>query len=769
MAYSSIKISCLFIIFGALLSILLVPANAFCKLSAEAELNFVNFDVRDNTNQHLSAHSLTQRYSLLYEKADKIMDGRLGKYNVAIGYDWTTFDTTIKSTSGSENPTASRGHILYRGEILIDPKELPLRLSAYSRDMNRDFFSEDYSNLLGTMSSGNLTGSPQLATGIMDGLHLDSGATLVMGVKNGMTNGYNEMLRHFPMLMLDYRDVLNRDLNSQFPVHNRFSRLAFVSLNKVDNWFHYRILNYNDYINPDNNYKETQIQLGTVDQTMQRRWVDFSNWLQISADGQLTRRNQGASAAGSSLAQNMVASDSFTEFDLNLFGIARRDTWEARTFNNFNRLKEDNGKITYRTTVPLYASGTLSADTGWSSRFSYKDDHDNLNNQFTDVSGGYRIDAFKRAPFTLSQQLDLEHASSNDVEMLVVSAALETTSTARLSRTLSLGASYNVRNYSYSGAASASNFLDQTLRATAGYSPSNQTRWLLSQTARITSGTSQYVNSNILGATVISPQYADPRNNLGVNGPSFQSITELSLYWNPLARLNVGFSVNEDIYLPENAQKSYRTNLIQTADYYGANFKLTSRNTISFDSAEKSTSSNTFNSYNRANYNFSRNLDAHMSLSYNRAIDTSFESNTLGFEEGVNYYYYKTNGMTRKLFEINQAFDHVENSSTNSVITPSISSSAFSTPYSTSVNNLYRSSSSNFSLGAKYYPIRQLLLAAGTRYSFFSNLGDYALTYYGAIGLNFRLLQANLEYMYGTARADGRIEKKITANVRKIF
>jgi len=769
MAYSFINKACLFILFGALLNILLVPATAYCKLSAEAELNFVNFDVRDNTAQHLSAHSLTQRYSLLYEKADKIMDGRLGKYNVALGYDWTTFDTTIKSTSGSENPTASRGHILYRGEILIDPKELPLRLSAYSRDMNRSFFSEDYSNLLGTMSSGNLTGSPLLATGIEDGLHLDSGATLVMGVKNGMTNGYNEMLRHFPMLMLDYRDVLNRDLNAQFPVNNRFSRLAFVSLNKKDNWFHYRILNYNDYINPENNYKETQIQLGTVDQTLQRRWIDFSNWLQVSADGQLTRRNQGISAGASSLAQNAVVSDSFTEFDINLFGIARRDTWEARSFNNFNRLKEDNGKITYRTTVPLYASGALSADTGWSSRFSYKDDHDNLNNQFTDVSGGYRLDAFKRAPFTLSQQLDLEHTSSNDVEMLVVSAAVETTSTARFSRTLSLGASYNVRNYSYSGAANASNFLDQTLRATAGYAPSNQTRWLLSQTARLTSGTSQYVNSNILGATVVSPQYVDPRNNLGVNGPSFQSITELSLYWNPMARLNVGFSVNEDIYLPENAPQSFQTNLIQTADYYGTNFKLTSRNTISFDSAKRTTSTNTFNSYNRANYTFSRNLESHLSITYNKAIDTSFESNSLGVEEGVNYYYYKTNGMTRKLFEINQAFDHVENSSTNSVITPSISSSAFSTPSNTSVNNLYRSSSSNFSLGARYYPIRQLLLAAGARYSFFNNLGDYALTYYGAIGLNFRLLQANLEYMYGTARADGRIEKKITANFRKIF
>jgi len=740
----------------------LLPTNAICQLSAEAELNYVNLDVRDNSNQRLSAHSLSQRYSLLYQTEGRLVDGRMGRYNLALGYDWSTFDTTIKSTSGSENPQGSRGHILYRGDILIDPKEMPLRLTAFSRDMNRSIFSEDSSNLLGTQIGNSLTGTPRIVTGIMDGQHIDSGATLVMGVKNGMSNGNNELLRHFPMLMLDYRDLVNRDLNSSAPINDRLSRLAFVSLNKKDNWFHYRLVTYNDYINPLNNYKENQIQLGTVDQTLQRRWVDFTNWLQVSADGQLTRRTNGISTTGLSAAN-------FTEFDLNLFGSARRSDWEARTFNNFNRKKEDDGRITYRTTVPVYANGSVSADTAWSTRFSMKEDHDNRDNRFSDISGGYRVDTFKRSSFTLSQQLELEHASSNSLDLFVISAAAETTSTARFSRAVSLGASYKVRNYSYGGTANSSDFLDQTIRATASYTPTNKTRLSLSQINRFTSGTSQYVSSEVQGATVVTPQYVNPRNNQGLNGSSYQSITALAFAWTPLPRLNIGLFATEDIYAPQDAPRSYQTVITQTTDYYSANLKLSSANSFSFDNVQPTTNSNSLTSRNRADYTFSRNLDSHVSVTYNKAFDNSTETDVLNVEQGLNYYYYRINGVTRKLFEINESADHTKGNSTftNS---PSIAPDAFFTPGTTIITtNRNSNRNTNISLGAKYYPVRQLLLAAGSRYSFFNSFNDYTLTWYGSIALNYRLLQASLDYIYGTAKADGRIERKVTANVRKVF
>lgn len=729
---------------GALLC--LQPAHALAKLSAEAELQYVNFDARNNAGQHLSAHSLTQNYSLLYKTEGNILDSRMGKYNLALGYGWSTFDTKMKSTSGTENPQGNKGHVIYQGEIVLDPKEVPFRFTAYSRDMSRIFFSKDGFRTNNDLLNNSILGVPSLATSLSGGTHIDSGATLVMGVKNGMTNGYNELLRHFPMIMLDYSDRINRDYASTTPVDNRLSRLAFVSLNKKDNWFHYRVTTYDDYIDRSNSYKETQFQLGTVDQSLQRRWIDFANWLQISADGQLTKRT---SALG----------DGFTEFNLNLFGIARRAAWEARTFNNFNRHKDEKGVITYRTTVPAYVSGTISADTSWNTHLSYNEVHDNNNMRFTDLSGSYRIDTFKRSPFTLSQQLDLETASSDNNKLLVVSGTLESASTSRFSRNIGLGGWYTIRNSSADNGSSTTNLLDQIITANASYSPSNQTRLRLTQMNRLTRGTSKYFGSTLQGAVISSPQYVDPRNNSSADGTSsFQSTTDLTFDWNPLPRLNIGFSLNEDIYKPDNSPTSYKTNFVNTLDFSNANLKLTSKNTFTIDNSAATlntsgpaTSSYIFSSYNRAEYTFNRNLNSRVGFNYNKSFNNSDESDALNVSQEINYYYYKTSGFNRKYFEINEAIDYTDTSS------------------SSGNSSISRSRNATMSLGGTYYPLKQLTLAAGSKYTFRNSFNDYSLIYYGSLGLSFRLFQASIDYTYGTAKQDGRIEKRLTANFRKSF
>ena len=43
----------LLVIISLLMIGVLLPAKAFCRLSAEAELDYINYDVRDNTNQHI--------------------------------------------------------------------------------------------------------------------------------------------------------------------------------------------------------------------------------------------------------------------------------------------------------------------------------------------------------------------------------------------------------------------------------------------------------------------------------------------------------------------------------------------------------------------------------------------------------------------------------------------------------------------------------------------------------------------------------------------
>ena len=133
-----------------LMSVLLTPGAAYCRLKGDAELGYVNYDSSDNDG-HIKENSFTQRYSILYDASGKFVNGRLGKYDVSLGYEWLSFrtdtDTDIKSGgSSSSSLSQSKGHLLYDGEVTIDPKEAPFRLTLHSRDLNRTIFITGASN-----------------------------------------------------------------------------------------------------------------------------------------------------------------------------------------------------------------------------------------------------------------------------------------------------------------------------------------------------------------------------------------------------------------------------------------------------------------------------------------------------------------------------------------------------------------------------------------------------------------------------------------------
>lgn len=736
--------------------LLLFPGEALCRLSAEAELGYVNYEVKDDVRGRLTANSLTQRYSLLYNTNGRILDGRFGRYDVALGYEWATFDTSIKAPTAKEAPSQSRGHLLFRGEVIVDPKELPLKLRLYSQDLSRTYFVNDSSTLLNSFGSSTISSfqsdpgsqiyggirdtslpgrQPEIGTSIINGQHIDTGGTLIMGVKNGMTNGYNEFLRHFPMVMLDYRDQINKDLHADYPVDNRLSRLAFVSLNKKDNWFHYRYTTYKDYIDPVNDYRETQVQIGTVDQTLQRRWIDFANWLQISADGQLTKR------------VSQLGTDVSDEISLNFFGAARRETWEARSFNNFIRLKENNSLITYKTTIPLYANGLLGKDATWNAFVSYNDNTTNTNEHFTTVNANYRIDAFRNADFTLTHGLGMEHVSTTASTADMVTGTIGTTSTPRFSRRFSVGGTYTIRSYFYD---TSTNFIDQDLTGNVNYAPSDTLRLTLDQSNRLTSGRSQYIASNIAGASTSTPQYYDPRNYTTNSGSSYQSITRVGVTWTPKPRLVMGLNVSEDIYVPAEGDRSTITRIEGSISYNSSNLSFSSRTAYASGNSVADYATNNIRSENKLTYIFNRNLDARAGLAYYKALGKERGVDVFNVEQALNYYYYRTSGITRKLFEINQAFV-----SADEIVSGSLSQD-------TRRNNY-------FSLGAKYYPLRQIMLAAGTRYNFVKQFSDYTISYYGSISAQFRLLEASLDYSYGKSTTDNRIEKRFSANVKKKF
>lgn len=753
-----------YIIFTCLAVILLCgyPATASARLTAEAALNYSNYSMSDDRKNHLSANSFTQDYSLLYSSRGNVYNSRLGKYSVSLGYNWSAVNAHSTSSRGDADVSTNRGHILYSGEIQIDPKELPIRLTAYSRDLIRNTFTNSDSAIVNNVFSGNggqLFSSPNLATGINDGLHIESGATLIAGVKNGMTNGYNEILRHFPMIMLDYKDQINRDLRSDSPVDTRLSRLAFVSLNKKDNWFHYRYTTYKDNINSNNDYSERQFQLGTVDEHLARRWIDFSNWLQVSADLQLTKRI------------NNNLSENYEETDLNLFFQARRRSWEARSYNNFNRYREDNGKLTSRTTAPLNVFGIINPEVSWSTRALYKETHDNAGAHLENLLAGYRVDGFKRSLFTLSHNFDVESAVSESSELMVLSGGLETTSSTSFSRKISIAASYTIKNSAQKKYQTDTNFLEQKLALRTSYAPTNQLRFNLSQTNDFTSGDNTDFTSAVRDSNTALPQYIAPRfgstNNPGAS--SYRSVSSLSVAWNPLPRLNLGLMVSEDIYSSENYGDSNITTVSANVGYESAALRFS--NVLSYTDGSVLIGNHTSSFSNVATfmYRYNRNLDTRVLLSYSRNIDGSIKSDSFDAEQRLDYVHFSKNGLSGRLFEVNEMLTY---SNSPNLATTQFSTIGVSNQFSSTNNSAYAGSNksrASLTLGFKYYPIRSLTLSAGARYQFDNQISNYSLLWYSSVATNFRLFQASLDYYQGKRQSDGLVEKKFTANVKKTF
>jgi hypothetical protein len=726
---------------------LLFSSVAGAALSGDASLTYSSYDGSARSadgkgRTRMSSSSLVQDYSLLYSTSGPIYNSRVGSYDVSLGYNWTALDTTFKSSSQpNENYNETRGHLLYSGEIKIDPKEVPFRLNAYSRDTTRN--SVITTNGFSQENFASQIGSRDQAFGINDGLHIETGATLIAGVKNGMTNGYNEILRHFPMILVDYKDTINRDYRSQNPVDERLSRLAFVSLNKKDNWFHYRHTLYENYFDTQNNYVENEVQIGTVDQNMARRWIDFSNWIKVSTDLQLSKRKS-----------NYMA-NAIENINLNLFVSTERRSWNARTFTSFNRNVDEYQKLSYQASLPVYAAGDVSQDLSWNARTSFRNNHDltqaGVDSTFTNVLAGYRVDAYKRALFTVSQNFDIESSKTYVSDYLTVSGGLETASTARFSRNINLGAAYSIKNTSTSDVMnSKSNFLEQNLEFRGGYTPTNTLRFEIRQRNSFTNGTLVPFNGTTNNSDTLLGQYINPRNvsNSSVGTQSYHSLSSLLVNWNPKPRLVANLTLNEDIYKSNVYSTSAVTEVLSTLSFSSDSwtvrdeFAYTHGSKDSWDANADALSNGTFLSYIH-----NRSLDASAGVKYSYFSPSNGDSiNSISLEQKLNYKYFTKSGVVRKLLEFNETLMYSEDSR--------------------AVGNMYPKS---LMLGCKYYPISQLALSAGAGYSFTTSISDYSLVWNASAALNFRLLQASLDYVHGVRKTDGARESKFTGNIRKSF
>jgi len=744
--------------------------SAHARLSAEAELNYAYLDSKpkheDNTlnNQHTWGGSFTQKYSILYTKKDKLVNGRLGDYDVALGYELLSFDTKSNLSSGND----TKGHLLYSGNITIDPKEVPIRLTLFSRDNRSGTFEKRGVSYPNSVDLSDYVPAFDLTQRLQVGTHMETGATLVAGVKNSMTNGFNEVLRHFPMILLDYRDRINKDINSD----NRLTQLAFVSLNKKDNWFHYRYAIYKDNM-PDvdpvtlksrpnsNNYNETQIQLGTVDQTLQRRWIDFTNWLQVSTDALFVNHD------------TTTRENRFQDISVNIFANTRRQAWESHFYNTFSRHTEtkldlsscdqnnanckEKKIFTYSSVVPVYASGIINPTTSWDATASYNEKHTNDERNFTKFNTGYNLYSFTRSPFTLTHGLTLEYASSQlgaeQSDMLAFSSRVETTSTSRFSKNLSLGASNTNRIYRYNDATGINDFIDNELTGKAVYSFEKNLRLSFHQGLRNTFGKAGSITTSILDANTSTPQYQAPVTVEQTPNSTFETNSALQLDWQPSARIASYIRANENVYVPDVGAPHTKTGL-------GAGFTYKLQFLTINNEAKYEFSSGEYKSYefkNSIKYTYSRNMDMFINTIYTQSENNQNSVNLttgkgLYFEQGLNYYLFKTNGVTRKIFEVNEVFTTGEG-------------------VKNYIFDITNKRSNQFSLGLRYYPIRALTLSMGTRQSFLTRIDTADSLYYASAALTYQLFETSLDYSHGRVQnvPNGRIDKRFSVNVKKRF
>lgn len=279
---------------------------------------------------------------------------RLGQYTLMLGYEFNILNPAF-TENGIKDRKVERieeGKVLYQGEILLAPGGLPFRLSAYARDINQSSFSSTGARLPalpiglqgGRQSQAQTTLlSPDIMTSIENGTHHEIGATLILGIRNGSYLGaYRDTLSQIPRILIDFKQIEVRDLahdtNQQY---YRERDLAFISLNKKDNWVHFRTHDYVDYLDPLQNFLTRQVMIGTVDHLLSRQWINLTNWIKVSGDLSYTVDKQKNEMFGKNA------------YRVNMFAITQRPELKTTVLSSFERTTHGE-RMTQDFMLPVY-------------------------------------------------------------------------------------------------------------------------------------------------------------------------------------------------------------------------------------------------------------------------------------------------------------------------------------------------------------------------------------------------------------------------------
>lgn len=726
------------------------PAAAASRWDGFAQWSLGNWERQENGRKVEEARHFTQQYSLLYHRDGFINGGKGGRYNVAFGGEWTSLDGEISTPLEDRDTGVDTFKILYRGEVLFAPGGLPFRLHAYSQDLRRSTFGRDF----GLREDFDEL-DPGIATEILNGTHVRSGLTLMVGIKNGSYMGrYRDVLSQLPRLYVDYSQTDVKDVNSLVPQHYRERNLAFVSLNKKDNWFHFRYYDFEDFENPEDSFGEQVLMLGTVDHNLQRQWINLTNWIQVSVDGAFTKTNWQQ--------PTRIPEE---RFNLNLFGVAARRNWKTSTFTTYERL-DDGSDLEKRLEVPLFASGDISRDTGWRTRFiGFREEvHPFQNGEEVGEEGAFlstRVETLRRNRYIVAPLVEIEVYESDDRgQGSAGRLGVEVFSNNLYRPRHALFGSYTYTVIDGEGEAPDRREVNyQEHKVTGKIDSQLNPYWRLGAQEDLlyASGDFDRNATRHIGANADLSFIRGTGDNLRVRGETWRSTSRLYAEWSPLSRWRNRAEFVLDHFDSEGGSLT-QYNLRHSLDYDNRRWRARMTNDLIWGDGIQESSIPVLDVFDNAGAPLATGLEVDSqyihssSLVYSPGREAEFgfrnfidwRSTNVGnqyvLESRQNFLYnlYTVNGFVRRLASVQEEIAYEAYRGTAGT----------------------KEDLGSFTLTGNYYPLKVVLLAAKIRYRRYFAEEQNEWTSFLNAGLVFQKLELRFEYAYGD-REKGESEPSV--------
>lgn len=736
----------IYIVSLSLLVLFCALTDVAARIDGTAEWNYAHFE-QDGGGQTAVGSHFKHSYSLMYSAKGQLAGGRAGYYDLGIGGEWGGFDSTV----GDQDYSNDTYKLLYNGALQIAPGALPFRLTAYSRDLTKISFDQASSYFPDYI--GRTLISPNIVTDLQNGQTISSGIQLVAGIRNGRYLGrYRELMSKWPRLFVDYRDIYSRDMKSKVKRHQRDSDLAFVSLNKKDNWFHYRLYKHKDYMDPINNSTEEVLLLGTVDHLLKRQWINMTNWIKISVDGSYTELKR--------------AWDERTHerYDVNLFTEMNRPNIRVFSALGMHR-KRLGGSVDRVLSLPVYAHKRIRPNTDLNAVVRYYQDHYTQDNLSTDTDekayyGQARLRLLENNRFVVTPSMEVEVNNSTEGSFEAVLGRVEVSNVRRSSKQrLNWSAMSSLGHHRASNDSGGDAGLwEGELQGNADYRLTSRTRvggeqyFLYGQGSSLGGGGTRYLSPKSTAGFKVN---SAPGSQV-LDGALLRSSTTIYLDHTTSSRINNRLS---SFYQFEDSdvQQLYHFELVHNLNYQSRWWRIRLENFYMVGDSVDNASGNTSGSLLGQGVVNSKDEFFRHKSTFAYTPNMYWKSKV-----GVTYFWQPVSNS--QLLQVKQELKRSFSSAYSN--RRKVGEITQSLTYELTMNGANRSAA-QFSLYGDYFPSRNWQLGMGVDY-YYNDYSSDVLYYTLTTGLKFPLFMVDFSYRYG-ASSDNVVAHRYEVNVKKKF